>query len=220
MTQSLLACAAEIERLVSELEKLALQTVAHRKKFQLAVSQLRKFTDHFHSIATEETAKPEQMDAYRCLISLLRDYNQLFGQHLLHCWAHSVLDNASSAVPSELCGLATRAFESAREIDPEGAASIDAQAPQWLQFHLLDLKAIAASLQQYIKGAKQGDKVLPIMTRKLESVNNFLQEYANEDLIPGSRVFSPIPINYQTWRLEHSDIVTEREAGMRWQSSS
>lgn len=213
MTQPLLACAAEIERLLSELEKLALQTVAHRKKFQLAVSQLRKFTDHFQSIATEEEATPQQMDSYRYLIGILRDYNQLFGQHLLHCWAHSVLDNSSSAVPSELCNLVTRASEAAREIDPEGAQALDGQSPQWLQFHLLDLKAIAASLKQYIEGAKPGDKVLPIMTRKLESVDNFLKEYANEDLLPGARVFSPIPINYQTWRLEHSDIVTEREEG-------
>ena len=213
MTQSLKACAIDVQRLVRELEKLTLETVAHRKKFQLAGSQLRKFVDHFYSVAPDDLATAEQMDAYHLIMSVIREYQELFGQYQLHCWAHSVLDNASSVVPSELCSLATRAAEAARVLDADGAKFLDPQAPQWLQYHLLDLKAVAASLQKYIDSSAQGDKVLPIMMKKYDSVNNFLKEYANEDLIPGSRVFSPIPISYQSWRLEHNDIACEQEVG-------
>lgn len=213
MALPLTACSCEAQRLVRELEKLSLETIAHRKKFQLAVSQLRKFVDHFQSVATDTLATPEQMDAFHVIISVIREYNQLFGQYLLHCWAHSVLDNASSVVPAELCGLATRLQEAAQILDSEGARFLDARAPEWLQFHLIDLKAIAASLQKYVDGASPSDKVLPIMRNKLDSVNCFLGQYAQEDLTPDSRVFSPIPISYQSWRLDHGDFECEQEVG-------
>jgi len=204
---------AELRKICTEMESVVLQTVAHRKKFQLAISQFSSFVDSLNQIPPDTILEPLQIESYRLIVDITREYQQIFGQHLLHCWAHSALDSNSAAVPSELTNLTSKLNEHASILHSPGAKFFDSTANQWLQYHILDLKAISASFNQYLSSPKDGDPVVPIMTERLESISNFLQEYSSDSVIMGVSVFSPIPIHYQSWKIDQQDIKEIKEIG-------
>jgi serine/threonine protein kinase len=197
--------------MVNELDKLTAQTVAHRRKFQLAVSQLTMFIEHFSSIATLDLLTPEQIQAHHIVLNAGRGYTNLLTEHLLHCWAHSVLENSCSTIPSDLCAITTRLNEATRCLDETASSYFDTADPQWLQFHILDCKAISASLQKHLE--QHPDDPHPIIVEKLRSIGDFIAQAATDDPVSAARVFSPIPVNYQTWRLGHDDIDCQAEIG-------
>jgi serine/threonine protein kinase len=203
--------AHQIVGIVNELDKLTAQTVAHRRKFQLAMSQVTLFIEHFSSIATLDLLTPEQIQAHHIVLNVGRDFRNLLKEHLLHCWAHSVLENSCSTIPSDLCAIATRLNEATRCLDEEAASYFDTSDPQWLQFHILDCKAISASLQKHLE--QHPDDPHPIIVDKLRSIGDFIANAATDAPVSASRVFSLIPVNYQTWRLGHSDIDCQAEVG-------
>jgi serine/threonine protein kinase len=51
------------------------------------------------------------------------------------------------------------------------------------------------------------------MTERLTSVDAFVEKYGNETVAPGIRIFSPIPVHYQSWRITHDDFQEIREIG-------
>lgn len=205
--------ANELLKMVTTLENLAIQTVAHRKKFQLAVSQFRHFAEAYSERSDDEPLQIDQIEALRYMSDVVREYQDLFSQNFLHCWAHSALDCTSTSVAADLTALSTRLNEYALVLDQDDAYYFDASSPQWLQYHILDLRAINMSFQQYVKAAKPDDPVVKIMEKRLASIDQFMSKYNTDDIVPGTRIFSPIPIHYQTWRLEHSDFEKIKEAG-------
>jgi hypothetical protein len=64
-------CAAAFKQCGRELEKLALQSVAHRRKFQLTGSQFSQFADHFLEIATDEELTAPQLLSWQRWITPL-----------------------------------------------------------------------------------------------------------------------------------------------------
>ncbi|OHT15260.1 TKL family protein kinase [Tritrichomonas foetus] len=203
----------ELSRQLSEMKKVSLQAVAHRKKFQLALSQFSRFIDHLLPISSDNPLTSLQQESFRGIMGITREYHQIFSQNFLHCWAHTAIDNPSSQTATDLCAISNRLHDFAQSFDEDAANVFDSADPQWLQFHILDLKAIIASFNQYITSPNPNPQVVDIMNEKLKSINNFLDECENEDIVPGARVFSPIPINYQIWRIEHSDFIEESEEG-------
>ena len=207
------AAARELVRMVNELESFSLQTVANRKVFRLAISQFRAFTEHFSQIATEKSLTPVQLESYREMITVAREYQQLFSQNLLSCWAHTALDNSSTTVPSDLCSIATRLRNCAKSLDPQGSIFFDPQVPQWLQYHILDLRAVVSSFTQYISSAAEGDPVVCLMNERLTSIYEFLKEYEDETQLPSNNAFSPIPVNYRSWRIAYEDLKEIEQIG-------
>ncbi|OHT13599.1 TKL family protein kinase [Tritrichomonas foetus] len=200
----------------NELLKLSLQAVAHRKKIQLSMTQFSRFLDSFRQIANDEKMSPVQLEAYQIIIKIARDYYSIISQQFLHCWAHSVIDNSCSQVAADLTMMASCLHDATIHLDPNGAENFDASDPQWLQFHILDLNAVIASFTQFLSGLSNGNnnqKIALLMEAKLRSINKFLEEYENEGFFPGARIFSPIPMNYQIWRIERTDFVMESQEG-------
>jgi hypothetical protein len=76
--------AHQIVGMVNELDKLIAQTVANRRKFQLAVSQLTLFVEHLSSITTLDLLTAEQIQAHDIVLNVGRDDTNLFKEHLLH----------------------------------------------------------------------------------------------------------------------------------------
>ena len=210
---SQIAAAGELKRIGNELEAFSSQTVANRKVFRLAISQFRTFTDHFCQIAKDVSLTPLQLDSYREMISVAREYQQLFSQNLLSCWAHTALDNSSTTVPSDLCSIATRLRNCAKSLDEEGSQFFDPEVPQWLQYHILDLRAIVSSFTQYISSANEGDPVVCLMNERLTSIYDFLKEYEDESQLPTNNAFSPIPVNYRSWRIAYEDLKEIEQIG-------
>ena len=205
--------AREIRRIGKELEAFSIQTVANRKVFRLAISQFRSFSEHFLNIATDKQLNATQNEAYREIISIAREYQQLFSQNLLSCWAHTALDNSSTTVPCDLCSMASRMRKCAKIFDPQGSLFFDPEVPQWLQYHILDLRAVVSSFTQYISSAHEGDPVVNLMNERLNSINEFLREYEDETQLPGINVFSPIPVNYRSWRISSEDLEEIEQIG-------
>ncbi|KAH0793826.1 TKL family protein kinase [Histomonas meleagridis] len=208
-----LSTAMEFEQLLQELEQLASQAAVHRKKFEFAVSQFRKFFIEFSKKSGNTPMTPKQIRSLKVFWGYLRELQQLICQHQLHNWAHTTLENKSNTVATALTELATNLRTSSEAIDPDASVFFDNEPNQWLQYHLLDLKGISASFHQYIKNASPGNPVIQLMTERLESVDNFIKNYSSETIAPGVRVFSPIPVHYQSWRINFSDLTLLDEIG-------
>lgn len=195
------------------MKKSSQQAVAHRKKFQLVISQFSQFLEAFQENVTDEELESEQIEAYQNILSISHEYFQLFRLHYLHCWAHSAIDDPCTRIATEICSLTARLHDEADILYPEGAEFFDSNDPKWLQFHVMDLKAISESFKQYCNSPASNKKIVAMMENKQNSINKFISETETEQLLPGVRVFSPIPINYQIWRVEHSDFIEENEIG-------
>jgi hypothetical protein len=196
--------AYQIVGMVNELDKLTAQTVAHRRKFQPAVSQLTLFVKHLSSIATLDLLTAEQIQVHHIVLNVGRDYTNLLEEHLLQCWTHSVLANSCSTIPSDLCALATQLNEATRCLDEAASPCFDTSDPQWLQFPFLDCRAISACLEKHLE--QHPDDAHPIIVEKLRLIGEFIAHAETDAPLSVARVFSLIPINYQTWRLGHSDV--------------
>ena len=145
------AAAAQFRFVCSTIENAVQQAVAHRRKFKLAVSQFRQFTDHFMTVANKTMMTRDQYDAYRFVVSdAYKTYIELFKQNTLQSWAQTALENQSSSVPSELCTLTSSLAEKTVVLDPDGSQFFNSTSSQWIQLHILDLRAIETSFQQFL----------------------------------------------------------------------
>ncbi|OHT16994.1 TKL family protein kinase [Tritrichomonas foetus] len=206
----------ELQRMCNELESLSHQTVAHRRKFQFVVSQFRQFIEMFAKNARSIPMSDEQVSAYREITEITRTYKTIFSCNLMNSWAHSALENHSNVTASDLCTIATRLQEISACLDPQASKMFDPASPQWLSYHILDLRSIAASFNQFLNQPIQNgksDSTTKLMAERVKSINSFLKKFENEDIAPGVRVFSPIPIHYQTWRINHADLLEKSEIG-------
>jgi hypothetical protein len=152
--ETLTQISSEISHLVDALEQFVTQTFTHRKKFQLAVSQFRAFSTHFSSIATDRPLTIDQLSVYAEIAGIGRQYQILMRQYQFATWAHAFLGNPSFAVPAEIRDLVVRLREITKVFDPEGSEAFNPDAPEWVQYHVLDLNAVAASLTQYMQSPK------------------------------------------------------------------
>ena len=205
-------CIASMEKMLDELEQGAGQAAVHRKKLEFAVNQFRRFVQSFQKTQSGERLTHEQVMANKSFQGLLTELQDLISQHQLHCWANPTLENPANYVPSTLTDIAEKLRKAAEVLSPESAHFFDPEAPQWLQYHLLDLKGISASFRQYLDGDPD-EEVAEYMVERLESIDSFIEKYGHETVAPGLRVFSPIPVNYQSWRLNHEDLQEVKEIG-------
>ncbi|OHT05223.1 TKL family protein kinase [Tritrichomonas foetus] len=205
--------AEELLYICNDIEKLALQTVAHRKKFQFAINQFRTFCETYFEHTNDNPLNPQELEEFRKIIQMTREYSQMFSLNLLNSWAQTFLDGPSISVATDLNSLTVRLRDSAKVLDQDAADAFDPESPQWIQLHLLDLRAVITSLQQYIEAADPADEAIPLMTSKIQSIDNFFNEYEEDNILPGVRFFSPIPIHSQNWRLEHDDFTCEKQEG-------
>lgn len=98
-------------------------------------------------------------------------------------------------------------------LNPSGGAAFDPDAPEWIQYHVLDLKGVSASFQKYLSTAKPNDPAAVLMTARLDSITRFIKRYDENPSSADFRTFSPIPVHYQSWRLRREDFTEEREVG-------
>jgi serine/threonine protein kinase len=71
-----------------------------------------------------------------------------------------------------------------------------------MQYHVLDLRAIHASFTQYLKLKGLDPQLSNRIETRLRSIDGALPEASDQGPV---RVFSPIPVHYQSWRVNYSD---------------
>jgi hypothetical protein len=78
----------------------------------------------------------------------------------------------------------------------------------------LDLKTIAGSFESHLKTVKPNTSGHVGILRRMDSIQKFMDEYRNEDPMPGMRYFSLIPVHYQNWRRQHSEFAPDTRISM------
>ena len=73
------------------------------------------------------------------------------------------------------------------------------------------MKCILASFSKY--KANDEDPAAPLIRQRTNSISNFLKKYETETIGQGQRMFSAIPVNYQSWRLRHEDLEMKKDVG-------
>ena len=205
MGESLEDGIAELRQVCSNLENSVQKAVAHRRKFQFAISQVKKFLESLDPSVISSPATPQQLNALTEMISIVRDYDRLIGENILQTWAPTTLENASNAVASELCDCVEKLNKLAKTFDENAAKIFDPTSKQWLDLHILDLRAISASFREFVGRPGIDKDTSDLITDKLRSIDQFFKEFDNGGIASGVRVFSPIPVHYQSWRISADD---------------
>lgn len=208
--------ASEFRTILEQLDQFSHQAVAHRRKFQFACSQFKQFTETFDTYATNDELTQEQIDAYKFVYKSAKELQELFNRYSLQCWVHFALEQRSSEVPTELCTIAAQLKEHTACLCEDASRHFDSNAPQWLQYHILDIRAIHSSFSKYINrpAAENTDtQMIQQMGTRLHSIDDFLKQYQRENASSTDREVSPIPVHYQSWRLNYDDLTLEQEVG-------
>jgi hypothetical protein len=203
-----------MEKSLVDLEQLMAQVAVHRRKLEFSVNQLRRFlTAYSTSDLITQPLNRDATESGRLFFRIIHELRDVFCDHQRETWVNPTLENPSFHVAATLTEISGRFRAATTPLSETAASNFDRDDPQWLQFHLLDLKAISASFRQFLKAHAQTDPAVPVVTTRLQSVDAFVGKYDNEVVAPGIRVFSPIPVNYQSWRLNHTDFEELSEIG-------
>jgi serine/threonine protein kinase len=197
---------------LKRVQQLADQTAVHRKKFEFALSQLRRFCQSYSSRADATRISEPEVSAALSFNSELTNFRNLIGSYLLRTWSLPTIENPCNFVLDQLKLIFTKIREAAVILDSACSLDIDPDSPQWLQYHILDLRAIRASFTQYLSAQGIEKQLADSIRFRLVSLDRTLAESQPEDGPP--RVFSPIPVHYQSWRVSYSDFTEEKAIGV------
>lgn len=226
MSASLINVVSELQKIGHDLSLLATKVVCHGRKIQFAVSQFNKFVNLLSKKTNPTPLTRDQQNAYTEIVKITRSYKAIFKSYLIDSWSLNAIEQGSSEIPSSLWGLSAQLREVTTLLDADSAEAFTPNSSQWLSLHILDLRAINQSFKQYLE--KQAgpnpdleaiiqdpnlDRTEKKMATRVMSINNFLKQYENEDVAPGVRFFSPIPVTYQNWRINHDDLEELKSVG-------
>ena len=189
------------------IETMADQTAVHRKKFEYALSIFRKFVDEFKS----DTSIPNKDEAIDDAISYFRKMLKIINQNLIQTWTLPTIENPPCYVMEQLQNLFSGFQASFSKYDEKYSEILEPDLEKWKQYNILDLRAISASFTQYLKTPGINDQIYDKVKYRLESIDKYLEENATDSLAP--RVFSPIPMHYQSWLVNYDDFTEIKEIG-------
>lgn len=197
---------------INRLGKLADQTAVHRKKFEFALSQLRNFTQSYAKVADNTLLTPQEIIASNDFSNLLSELRQVMIKNLLQRWAMPTIENTSETVLVKVQEIFFQIRKIAIIMDSEASLEINPKSSEWIQYHILDLRAIRASFHQY-KLLKDFDPTLALtIDKRLNSIDTFLSENSPENNF-APRTFSPLPVHYQSYRVSIDDFEEIKSIG-------
>ena len=203
----------ELNRILDDVDQLVNQTAVHRKKFEFFVNQFHKLLNSLSKIPADEAINPKHAEEIRSLYNYIYEFQQIIFQYQLHNWAHITLENSSMSVARELTELASKIRSTGIALNSNLTDSFKSDNNEWLQYHFLDLKGIVASFSQYLDNPNPNQKIVKLMKERLRSMDAFMKQFENETLSNGVQVFSPIPLNYQEWKINYDDLKVLKEVG-------
>jgi serine/threonine protein kinase len=184
------------------IEQLADQTAVHRKKFEFVLSNIRKFCLAYSGHSDSSPPSEAEAAAARRFSQQLSGIRDIISQYLLQTWALPTIEHPSTVVLDQLKDIFGKIQEAMAILDAAASSDVTVTDGQWLQYHSLDLRAIHASFTQYL-GLKGIERQLrKAIETRLASINHWLEASGVDNC--ASRSFSPIPMNYQSWRVNYS----------------
>jgi serine/threonine protein kinase len=211
-----LARADEVDDLLHRLhrmESLTDQTAVHRKKFEFALSQLRKFFQRSGERALPDPPTAAQSAAAAALRAHFQALRALIIANLLQNWSTPTIENPADWVLDQLRDIFAGIKRAAAAWDADASAEIHPQGAQWAQYHVLDLRAIHASFMQYLRARDVDARLARSIETRLISINRHLAAEASVNENFANRTFSPIPVNYHAWRVDAADFEQLKQIG-------
>lgn len=201
----------KISHAIRMISALADQTAVHRKKFEFALTQLKKFHQTYMQSTSDKLLTAAECVAAAQMYQAMNEMKQLISSNLLQTWSLPTIENASGYVLEQLQRVLSKIKETAAILYSDSSLDIDPDSEQWLQYHLLDLRAIHASFTQYLKLPDLDKGLSQLIIFRLQSIDKHLKLSNQGDIAP--RVFSPIPVHYQSWRVNQSDFEEIKHIG-------
>ncbi|OHT08687.1 TKL family protein kinase [Tritrichomonas foetus] len=211
-------CVPEFEQSLHDLENLCNSCAVHQKKFVHSTTQFQKFIDALKINAKSTEMTNDQLESYRFTGFQIQELISLMAHHQFHCWEQVTLEMPINSVADQLTSIAKNLRKNTKKLDSIAYKYFIYDEKDWMDLHILDLKMIYASFSQYISKENAADYIVSLMKERLNEIDTFLDDISkltkNPSLfLPGVRVFSPIPIDYQNWRINYSDLKKIRLAG-------
>lgn len=204
----------ELNQNTNELKTLLCSAAANQKKLKYACSQFESFNCKFREThSTEGTLERNEMLALKGIIEQITRLKSIVAHNFSQQWAQNTISSSASSLASEICMIIKKSHDEAEKLDPENASIFDPSNPSWLKYHILDLRTIATSFNNFLSKRSTEDQVSTAIKARLKSINKFIEEYKNEDITPEGCVFSVIPIHYKSWKIEHSDFEKKELVG-------
>lgn len=206
--------AIEFKQILLELEHLLQKCAVHKKKFEFSVSQFRRFLITYRqSLNLNQEMKKNQLYAFKEACDQLSKLHQLLLLHQLEGWENSIIEDPSEYVADALCSISQELHNLTAELNKEASLCFVYNRIKWVPLHILDIKCIKVSFTKYLDShSNDKDQEINIqkMKSRLNSINKFIDRFNDKNVMnmisPGVRVFSPIPINFQSWRIQYSDL--------------
>lgn len=199
-----------INKYVRNLEDLAGQTAVHRKKFEFALSQVRKLANAYSSRDQTAVIPTAEIEAIKTVVIILTKLQELLNQHLFNSWTITVISNQCGYVLDKLKNLLGQLRDAIQTFDKELASIFETETEEWDRFNILDLRAISASFTQFLQKNSSDHKIAQLIFERLQSIKSELEKSGNDDV---NRQFSPLPIDYRVWTVKLSDFQFIKQIG-------
>ena len=203
----------DLEKFLEELEKLSMQTVVHKKKFEYSLSQMRNFLDEYSKNYSQTQYISSHSDVKHSILNSLNNIRELMLEYDKHRWTVSTIENPSNTVGTALRDISLKLRRETETFCKTGSEFFDNESKLWVEYHILDLRGIAASFNNYINRNDPGDATYRNVEKRLRSIEAAIQNHEKEATTSCYRVFSPIPLNYQSWRINHEELIYDRKIG-------
>ena len=194
---------------LGNVETMADQTAVHRKKFEFALSIFRKVVNSLDEMAITDSPKVEQITDE--VLPYFHEILETLSQNVIQTWTLPTIENPPCFILDQLISLFSRFKKTLEKFDSNLSKIIDTEAEEWKEYNTLDLRAISASFTQYLKTPGIKNTIFQKVKHRLQTIDDFLAENATDSLAP--RVFSPIPVHYQSWRVDYDDFTEIKEIG-------
>lgn len=194
------------------LESLADQTAVHRKKIEFGLSQLRNYAQIYSQTADSTPLTSNEIEYSHNFTATIVDLRSLIIQNLLQNWTNNTIENPADTVLKQIREVFVRIRKIGSQMNEDASVAIKPDSPEWIQYHLLDLRAIHASFIQYRKLPDFDKHLAALIDQRLQSIDDFFQKNASETNII-SRTYSPIPVTYQSWRVSIEDFEEVKSIG-------
>lgn len=202
-----------IAKVFSSFEGIIPTLAAYRKLFVFAIGQFRKFSDHFNSIATNETLSKRQYCAYKTIITdCCKKYLELLQNYSFQHWTKNTLENKISELPSKIFTLTTSLQEHSAALDPIGSRYFNSADPEWKNLHYQELQSIYSSFESFIKKNTINNNITINALKRMNSISDFFSTNGTNNCYD-SNLFSPIPHQFANYRLNHTDLIQEEQIG-------
>lgn len=199
---------SQIASYFDDLKTRAQKTVSHKKKFNYSIfQQFSKFYEHFSRVADDSYLTNEQVSKFQYIrdIIIVR-YHDLFFHNYIESWADYVLKNDINTALNEIKDITRELRDTTYYLDKEGSAYFQPESKGFINYHIIDLKAIRVSFEQYLLKSSHSEDILNDVQEKINDIEFYIN--SNQSEIPLK--VEIIPVKFSNRIIDYNDMEFDR----------